>query len=1245
MQIQLMLKEIIIMIFLLSIPVTAFAFAPDLFESTTPSFDSDIIHVDEGFFTENNLDRYLVFGNDNSGLYKITVLNHESASSLESKGFRIVQDARLEFNAMPHAANTSISRIGNITGSTLSEQVYGVTGKGVTIAIVDTGVDFSNLDIRDSVARDKFNHPIMLDPDGQGIILTNNTFYANIDENQIIRNFSNQAKQKLETDNLQSISTIYVNNDGVFLNVEKGGAGTIISIYNAFFPNLGDSIVFNGTLDNDMKIGKNNRDYIQSKSGIYHVGVIYQQYNSITQVVPVIVVDSYKPGLYDTIYADMSTSWMDYTDSDSEFDFDFTDEKPLILGSGNEFLLYDSDSDGIDDYTAGAIGAKVLDVYGVLTQNSTIHDYFNAINGTLLPGLDEGGNFFGVMTDFAGHGTASASSITSKGEQLYDIYNDTNHHTITGVAPNAKIIPVKTLWYGDTIYGWLLAAGFENKDNFWNYTGDIHADVISNSWGFSTFPSFETSPGMDVLSLFLSMLATPHSLDDDYPGTVIVTSSGNSGHGYGTISMPATSPLGITVGATTNNVFVGYDHFAEQPRFGKNTTHYNDMVDFSSRGPSIIGDPKPDLVSIGAYGFVPSSFLPQNNQTFRLFGGTSMAAPLVSGMIALIIEDLKNQSHVYDPFLIKNILLSTATDLKNDPFTQGAGLGNVKSALDFLHANDTFIVYNDASYENIREILLPALKNIYSDDLGFERFSLPQIKFPMTSWFAGHLYAGERSDATFTIENPTNKTIYIDVNPTIVSLIDTVSVDSSTVPHQQDSILNETGVYAPNYIKLSNVQDHSMLKDYFTDYMIPAESDLLVLNVNFAFDQFLNDTTLVYADDLMISSLYLYDWVDRNNDTKIASDELNLVNRAGSWGTVQELRVSDPHDRFEGVPLVGVYPVPTRYSYWDGDTKVNSTSLDYTLSASYYKKEKWTALWPQYKTKAILPYQSAQLPVSLIVPDDMQTGLYQGFLSFSSKDHTVNAPVSFAVKEAIVENQRLLVSGVAGNDIMYGNGYTKGAFDMVNRFMSGDWRQYYLDIQDDSINTAAIQFSWESANTNLAVFVMDPLGRIVQTNMPTGVFGQFVGWPSLDWLGTSEFSEGGGFYPVKNKDDYSTVLYVPVNQTGVYSILTHTTLYGGENKTEPITLSAIFSDIPTVPVVANVIPVNDTVRVVNDTVREFVNDVIHVDDSAEMPPDNTLTFGSGITIGIISGIVIGVIVGIVLVVSWRKAVKSAVNPQ
>ena len=62
----------------------------------------------------------------------------------------------------------------------------------------------------------------------------------------------------------------------------------------------------------------------------------------------------------------------------------------------------------------------------------------------------------------------------------------------------------------------------------------------------------------------------------------------------------------------------------------------------------------------------------------------------------------------------------------------------------------------------------------------------------------------------------------------------------------------------------------------------------------------MNKTSDIYADDLKISSLYLYDWIDNNNDTKITSDELSLVNRAGSWGTVQELRVTDPNEKFEG---------------------------------------------------------------------------------------------------------------------------------------------------------------------------------------------------------------------------------------------------------------------------------------------------------------------------------------------------------
>ena len=145
--------------------------------------------------------------------------------------------------------------------------------------------------------------------------------------------------------------------------------------------------------------------------------------------------------------------------------------------------------------------------------------------------------------------------------------------------------------------------------------------------------------------------------------------------------------------------------------------------------------------------------------------------------------------------------------------------------------------------------------------------------------------------------------------------------------------------------------------------------------------------------------------------------------------------------------------------------------------------------------------------------------------------------------------------------MLYGAGYINGAFDMVNRYLAGDWRQYYFEIDDSSINSASLELSWEDENTNLSVFFVDPQGRIVQTNVPSGVFGHFRGWPTGDWLGTTPFSEGGGFYPIKNKDATSTVMFAPINQTGTYTLLMHSTLFGGKSLAEPITVAAKFSTI------------------------------------------------------------------------------------
>ncbi len=879
--------------------------------------------------------------------------------------------------------------------------------------------------------------------------------------------------------------------------------------------------------------------------------------------------------MYDTIIPDLSTAWEDYTRFDLEkgeevdYDFDFTDEKPIVLGSGNEHLIYDFDDDGKSDYSAGTIGAQVMDVYGVIKgDKADIDKKLRAINGTLLPAMDPAGTFFGVMTDSQGHGTSSAASIVSSGVEEYDIYNNTSKYKIQGVAPGAKIIPVKALWFGDTVYSWLWAAGFDNEDNHWSFEGKPRADIISNSWGVSNFPSLQSGPGLDILSLILSVLVVPHTLDDNYPGVTIVTSAGNSGHGYGTLGLPNASPYGITVGATTNNVFVGYGPFKDQPRFGNTTDHRNNVVDFSSRGPGIIGDPKPDLMSIGAYSFTPTTVSkdekdPSQN-AFTLFGGTSMAAPIVSGSAAILMESMKENFQNYDPLRIKNILMSTATDLYNDPFTQGSGIVNVYDAVQFVNGDDdVFIVHNDASYSNIKEILDIPLNSLNSSSFGIDEFNLVEKKLPHTSWFAGRLLPGERSSAVFTIENPSDNLLDITITPQTLKLIKKTQFNETTSVQLQDSIVNKSGTYIPNYYRLVDAKEHTTLSSYFdVSNPIPDDTSLMILNVNFPFDDFMNKTDLIYGNDLKISSLYLYDWNDKNNNTKIDTDEISMVHRGGSWGTVQEVRVTEPVLKFIDTPVVGIYPVPTRHSYWLGDTQKNSTSMDFTLTSNFYKKDNWDLIWLDNNRIQIPPKNSSEIIATLVVPTNYQSGVYQGFLTFEGDKHTSNVPISFAVKQLVDKKDRtVLITSSQEEDIMYRNGFVKGAFDMVNRYMAGDWRQYYFEIADESINAGSIDISWINDDTNISAFVFDPQGRIVQTNVPSGVFGHFNNWPTNDWLGTSPFSQGGGFFPVKNKDQTSTVMYAPINQTGTYTLLVHSTLFEGDLPTEPISIAAKFTTI------------------------------------------------------------------------------------
>ncbi|GBC73481.1 Serine protease AprX [archaeon HR04] len=1323
----------------------------------------------------------------------------------------------------------------------------GVSGKGVRVAIVDSGVDFSSKDMSDALARDEDNMPIMLDADAQGIVLTSARFIAKIVDGMIVN-----APLPDEFKDDQSVSNVYVDDTGVYLNIKNREKGMKFEIYNTIYPYI-SPLKFTATSSMDWKIGNSATDFIKSKSGVYRMGFFLQLNfhlgRASLMIVPILLVDSKEAGVYDTVYADMSTAWADFAlfelrkkPEEVKFDFDFTDERAIRIGEGNEMLIYDADNDGNADLSAGMLGAYVLDVWGVIreeegkgkddeareskdsgsnskneeddgrSKGSYIDDYLGAVNGRLLEPIDKDGRYITVMFDFFGHGTQSAGTIVAKGMVDYPVY-ESQQKRIKGIAPDAKIVPVKALWFGDVAYAWLWASGFDqvreevkgeddvannvrntttsspslhsplpsssttatptntgyntdssssSKDNAssvnwrWIYTGKHRADVINNSWGIPSMPILDHGAGYDAISMLATVLSIPASLDPEYPGVLMVNSAGNSGHAYGTVSAPATSPLALTVGATTNNVIVGLEFTKKQPRFGNSIEYYDDIADFSSKGPSIIGDVKPELVATGAYGFAP---LPVNSkhamadnstEAFGVFGGTSMAAPIVSGSAALLIQMLKEKGIGYDPSLVKAILISTASDLKHDPFTQGSGRVDPLKAIEYVEGKQgSFIAYTDDTYRNYLDVLSNAVKrqNLMLEErskdkgdgdggekYGF-RLTMPDdVDVVASKWYAGYVPKGSSKHAEFTIVNNGEERLKVTIEPTMLRLISISSMDGRTSPREKDPSFNsEDYGYIPNYIRVgkngsiaivggsdgssssssyssnsnsnSNGEGSSNSSDkaksdadnkikigsFDLDVEKVKDADLMIAKIYYPFNSFMNLDDPLYANELRIASLYAYDWRDEDKNSSLTYKETAMINRAGAWGTTQHLVVREPFKRIDGDLLLGVYPVPNTISYWFGNTKKDAEPLDYKLIIAFYKKDAWDTVDidggivmrddKDDRTKNVLligPKSKATFRASINVPEDAREGVYQGFITVSSNVQITNIPVSFVVPieigskdkdipvvmgsrvdgdmegdagEGGGSNDGIISSsnnsnssnsngngnGYASNNnnnstsetseqgsantiditegyrskgitLLYDNSVVAGAFDMLGRYNSGEWKYYHLNITDPSINVLSMNLTWKSKWSSVDVFVVDPEGRIIATNVPGGVFKAFINWPSNDWLGRTRASDGGGFYPSQNNGENSTVLYIPINSTGIYSIILHTTLFSAEHDVyEPLQIevkpAALIPDTEP-PRVKVDLPeyargmIDVRIEVVDDNIEEVV---YRIDDSPPLP--------------------------------------------
>ena len=202
-------------------------------------------------------------------------------------------------------------------------------------------------------------------------------------------------------------------------------------------------------------------------------------------------------------------------------------------------------------------------------------------------------------------------------------------------------------------------------------------DVINESFGGTPFPDNENGP------VSLANAAAVSA------GVTVVVSSGDSGPG----TLDSTDPTVIVAGASTQFRFYAQTATAAAPW----ATGYisNNISAFSSGGFAQLAPRTVDVVAPGDLSWALAS----TNQSMYLtcsgsfnnhapspienFGGTSEAAPLIAGEAALIIQAYRSTHHNADPSpaLIKNIIMSTATDLGAPSDEQGAGLINTLAAV------------------------------------------------------------------------------------------------------------------------------------------------------------------------------------------------------------------------------------------------------------------------------------------------------------------------------------------------------------------------------------------------------------------------------------------------------------------------------------------------------------------------------------------------------------------------------------